>query len=96
MLLCDDDPIGREIGGEILAAVGLAVHTAVDGLDAVRGIVKDAPRFMAPGGLLVVEVGHGRAAVESAYPRMPFVWLETEGHDDAVFAIPREDIVAGR
>jgi ribosomal protein L3 glutamine methyltransferase len=74
----------------------MALAGGDDGLDAVRGIVKDAPRFLNPGGLLVVEVGHGRAAVESAYPRMPFVWLETEGHDDAVFAIPREDIVAGR
>ena len=74
----------------------MALAGGDDGLDAVRGIVKDAPRFLNPGGLLVVEVGHGRAAVENAYPRMPFVWLETEGHDDAVFAIPREDIVAGR
>jgi len=74
----------------------MALAGGDDGLDAVRGIVKDAPRFLNPGGLLVVEVGHGRAAVEIAFPRMPFVWLETEGHDDAVFAIPREDIVAGR
>ena len=74
----------------------MALAGGDDGLDAVRGIVKDAPRFLNPGGLLVVEVGHGRTAVESAFPRMPFVWLETEGHDDAVFAVPREDIVAGR
>ncbi len=74
----------------------MALAGGDDGLDAVRGIVRDAPRFLEPGGLLVVEVGHGRAAVESAFPRMPFVWLETEGHEDAVFAITREDIVAGR
>ena len=74
----------------------MALAGGEDGLDAVRTIVKDAPRFLNPGGLLVVEVGHGRPAVEAAFPRMPFVWLSTEGHDDAVFAIPREDIVAGR
>lgn len=74
----------------------LALAGGEDGLDAIRGIVKDAPRFLNPGALLVVEVGHGRAAVEAAFPRMPFVWLGTEGHDDAVFAILREDIVAGR
>ena len=34
--------------------------------------------------------------VEAAWPRMPFVWLETEGHDDAVFAITREELVDGR
>lgn len=74
----------------------MALSGGDDGLDAVRGIVRDAPRFLNPGGLLVVEVGHGRAAVEAAWPRMPFVWLETEVHDDAVFAIGREDLVAGR
>ena len=49
----------------------MALAGGDDGLDAVRGIVKDAPRFLNPGGLLVVEVGHGRAAVESAYPASP-------------------------
>ena len=86
------DALPAEYGHE----PAMALAGGDDGLDAVRAIVKDAPRFLNPGGLLVVEVGHGRAAVESAYPRMPFVWLETEGHEDAVFAIPREDLVAGR
>jgi ribosomal protein L3 glutamine methyltransferase len=74
----------------------MALAGGEDGLDAVRGIVRDAPRFLNPGGLLVVEVGHGRAAVEAAFPRMPLVWLTTAGSDDAVFAISREDVVAGR
>ena len=74
----------------------MALAGGEDGLDAVRGIVKDAPRFLNPGALLVVEVGRGRAAVEGAFPRMPFVWLETDDAEDAVFAIAREDLVAGR
>ena len=74
----------------------MALAGGEDGLDAVRTIVRDAPRFLNPGGLLVVEVGHGRAAVEAAFPRMPFTWLGTEGHDEAVFAIPREELVGGR
>ncbi|GMU72664.1 MAG: hypothetical protein AMXMBFR42_21200 [Burkholderiales bacterium] len=74
----------------------MALAGGEDGLDAVRGIVRDAPRFLNPGGLLVVEVGSGRAAVEAAFPRMPFVWVASPGADDAVFAITREDLVAGR
>ena len=74
----------------------MALAGGEDGLDAVRTIVKDAPRFLHPGGLLVVEVGHGRAAVESAFPRMPVMWLGTAGHDEGVFAIDREAFVAGR
>ena len=74
----------------------MALAGGEDGLDAVRTIVKDVPRFLNPGGLLVVEVGHGRAAVEAAFPRMPLVWLSTAGHDEGVFAVTREDVVAGR
>ncbi len=55
----------------------LALAGGDDGLDAVRAILKAAPRFLAPGGTLVVEIGHNRAAVEPAFPRLPFVWLET-------------------
>lgn len=66
-----------------------------DGLDAVHTILKQAPRFLDPGGTLVVEVGHGRAAVELAYPRLPFVWLETAAASDGVFLLKREDLVAG-
>src|SRR4029453_12461671 len=43
---------------------GLALAGGEDGLDAVRTIVKQAPRFLNPGGTLVVEVGHNRAATE--------------------------------
>jgi len=74
----------------------IALAGGEDGLDAVRAIVRDAPRFLNPGGLLVVEVGSGRSAVEAAFPRMPFVWVASPSADDAVFAISREEIVAGR
>jgi ribosomal protein L3 glutamine methyltransferase len=44
----------------------------------------------------VVELGHNRAAAELAYPRLPFVWLETAGSSDSVFLVTREELVAGR
>ena len=74
----------------------LALAAGEDGLDAVRTILKEAPRFLEPGGILVVEVGHNRAAVELAFPRLPFVWLETEGSSEGVFLLTREELVAGR
>ncbi len=75
-------------------ALGLAGGD--DGMDAVRTIIKEAPRFMNPRGLLVVEVGHSRAAAEAAFPRLPFLWLQTEGLEDSVFALRREELIAGR
>ncbi len=67
-----------------------------DGLDAVRVLIKDAPRFLNHGGTLVVEVGHNRAAAEAAFPRLPMVWLSAESAEDAVFLVRREDLIAGR
>lgn len=74
----------------------LALAGGDDGLDAVRSIIREAPRFLAPRGVLVVEIGHNRAAVEQAWPRVPFIWLITGSSSDSVFLLTREDLVAGR
>jgi ribosomal protein L3 glutamine methyltransferase len=74
----------------------LALAGGDDGMDAVRTILREAPRFLEPDGLLVVEVGHNRLAAEAAFPRMPFVWLATRSSSDSVFLLKREEIVAGR
>src|SRR5262249_35639684 len=71
----------------------LALAGGEDGLDAVRTILTEAPRFLNPGGTLVVEVGHTRAATELASPRVPFVWLETAASADSVFLLTREKLV---
>ncbi len=83
----------RSLPAEFRAEPELALAGGDDGLDAVREILKDAPRFLAPGGTLVVEVGHNRTAAEVAFPRMPFVWLETASSTDSVFAVKREELV---
>lgn len=74
----------------------LALAGGDDGLDAVRTILAAAPRFLDPDGALVVEIGHGREAAEAAFPRMPFVWLETASAADSVFVLTREDLIRGR
>jgi len=77
---------------EYLREPKLALAAGDDGLDAVRTILKEAPRHLAVGGLLVVEVGHNRAATEIAFPRVPFVWVETATAADSVFVVRREDL----
>jgi ribosomal protein L3 glutamine methyltransferase len=74
----------------------LALAGGEDGLDALRVLVKDAPRFLNHGGHLVVELGHNRTAMESAFPRLPVTWLSTAGSDDAVFIVRREELIDGR
>ena len=67
-----------------------------DGLEAVRVILAEAERFLNPGGTLLVEVSHNRAATELAYPQLPFVWLETRTTSDSVFLLRQEDLAAQR
>ena len=74
----------------------LALAGGDDGLDAVRILVKEAPRFLNHGGTLVVEIGHNREAAETAFPRLPMAWLPTATSDDGVFLVKREELVAGR
>ena len=74
----------------------LALSGGEDGLDAVRVLVKEAPRFLNHGGHLVVEIGQNRTAAETAFPRLPMTWLSTAASDDGVFIITREELVNGR
>jgi ribosomal protein L3 glutamine methyltransferase len=74
----------------------LALAGGEDGLDAVRVLVKEAPRFLDHGGHLVVEIGHNRAAAETAFPRLPMTWLPTAAADDGVFIVTREELIHGR
>jgi ribosomal protein L3 glutamine methyltransferase len=70
----------------------LALASGPDGLDAVRVILEQAPKHLNPDGLLAVEIGHNREALEAAFPRIEFIWPELEGGEDTLFLVRREDI----
>jgi len=61
----------------------------------VRRILAGARAHLAPGGLLVCEIGDSRRALERAYPRVPFLWPETSAGAGQVFMLQREWISAG-
>ena len=72
---------------EYRAEPQMALAGGQDGLDIVRRIVSGAGALLDPDGLLVVEIGHNREALERAFPRQPFTWLETSGGDGFVFLL---------
>ena len=72
----------------------LALASREDGLEHVREILRAAPAHLEPDGILVVEIGHNRAALETAYPELPFIWLDTASGADFVFLLTRHDLAA--
>ena len=70
----------------------LALASGDDGLDHVREILRAAPEHLEPEGILVVEIGHNRAALETAFPDLPFIWLDTASGADFVFLLTRNDL----
>ena len=77
---------------EYLREPALALGSGEDGLDATRVILGRAARHLNPGGLLAVEIGHNRAALEAAFPDLDFAWPEIEGGEDTVFVLSREQL----
>ena len=69
----------------------LALAGGGDGLDVVRRILTAAPDHLTERGVLIVEIGANRRALEAAYPRLPFTWLDTRAGDEQVFLLHRAD-----
>jgi len=66
-------------------------------------LVREADRKLAlqnvfarlkPGGVIVIEVGSGRTAVETAFPELSPTWLETSAGGDQVFLLERDQLPA--
>jgi ribosomal protein L3 glutamine methyltransferase len=72
----------------------LALAGGGDGMDLVRRILADAPRFMAPEGLLVLEIGHERPHFEAAFPGLEPVWLDTAATTDQILLLRRAQLAS--
>jgi len=77
---------------EYLHEPELALGSGEDGLDFTRIILREAKKHLNPEGLLIVEIGHNRAALEDAYPTLPFTWLDTAAGDEFVFLLHAADL----
>ena len=71
----------------------LALGSGQDGLDATRVILQQAIHHLTDQGILIVEIGHNRAALEIAFPHLPFIWLDVAAGDEFVFMLHRNNLV---
>jgi ribosomal protein L3 glutamine methyltransferase len=77
---------------EFRAEPELAHLGGPDGLDLVRRIIASAGAYLEPGGLMVMEIGTGRALIEAEFPTLPFAWLDTAESVGEVLAIGADDL----
>ena len=79
---------------EYLHEPELALGSGDDGLDFTRIILREARKHLTDHGILIVEIGHNRDALEAAYPTLPFTWLDTAAGDEYVFLLHAADLPA--
>ena len=74
----------QALPAEYRAEPELALAGGTDGMDFVRRLLRDIPRFMTPAAVLVLEIGHERAHFEAAFPRLEALWQDTSAGADQV------------
>lgn len=75
---------------EYKAEPELAHLGGTDGMDLVHRILAGAAVHLNTEGVLVVEVGMARDTLETEYPGLPFLWLDTEQSEGELFALPAQ------
>jgi len=69
----------------------MALAAGDDGLDIVHHIMKEARTYMNEKGGMMCELGRCGPDLEKAYPKTPFVWLDTAGSSGEVFWLKSRD-----
>ena len=94
LILCNPPYVNarsmRRLPAEYRAEPELALAGGEDGMDFIRGLLRDAPAHMSERAVLVLEVGNERMHFEAAFPRLEVVWLETSAGEDQVLLVTRE------
>ncbi len=70
----------------------VALAGGPDGLSLVAEILAQAPRYLVPDGLLIMEVGEAQGAFATEYARLPVTWLEFEHGGHGVFVLTRDEL----
>lgn len=77
----------RELRGlpeEFKQEPAMALDGGKDGLDIIRKLLRQSRDRLQPHGIVVIEVGGLRAAMDKAFPELDLHWLHTEDGEDCV------------
>lgn len=69
-----------------------ALQAKSEGLEIIIRILQQAAKHLTKNGVLMVEVGAGRKALEKQFPKLSFTWLEFEHGGEDVFVLTRDQL----
>ncbi|KAF1021000.1 MAG: 50S ribosomal protein L3 glutamine methyltransferase [Paracidovorax wautersii] len=97
LILCNPPYVNAQsmaaLPAEYRAEPELALAGGTDGMDFIRGLLRQAPTLLTAEGALVLEIGNERAFYETAFPGLETFWLETSAGDDPVLLLTRHALV---
>ena len=70
----------------------LALGSGIAGLDHTHTILREAANYLNDDGILIVEIGHNRDALEDAYPNIIFNWLDVSSGTEFVFLLTKSQL----
>lgn len=70
----------------------MALEAEENGVAIARRLFEQAARVLAPDGLLILEVGETQEAMESAFPRASFIWIELRFGGRGVMALSAKEL----
>lgn len=82
----------QDLPAEYLHEPALALFAADEGLALVKRILSGALTRLSENGALVLDVGGSWPALEAAYPRFPFLWVDLQHGGDGITVITRAEL----
>ena len=91
----EPEAIRRTLPDEFRKEPDMALFSGKDGLGVVRTLLSQAAERLAPKGLLAMEIGGLRGAIEVEWPRLRLDWLPTADGSDCVLLADRAALREG-
>lgn len=84
----------RRLPAEYRAEPRMALEGGRDGMELVAQIVHQATQWLSSAGVLLLEIGHNRQALERKFPSVPFTWVDTSAGNEFLCAVTRRELVS--
>lgn len=70
----------------------MALGAEKSGLEICERIMRQAINYLAPGGLLFVEVGYNQQTLQDAHPELAFTWLDCPAGGEGIFMLSYDQL----